>query len=84
MVFKSTLCEAKMYRVAISVTKRLPGIYRYIVANDYTSTPLSRSINIQGENANLHVMCICFSVCKARPQWSCCISQTKTHYVTKY
>ena len=46
----STSCEAIIYRVALLVRGRLPGVYQYTVTNDNTSTPLSRSITIQGEN----------------------------------
>ena len=46
----STSCEAIIYRVALIVRGRLPGVYQYTVTNDNTSTPLSRSITIQGEN----------------------------------
>ena len=49
-IIDSTLCEAKMYRVALVVRGRLPGLYQYTVTNDNTSTPLSRSITIHGEN----------------------------------
>ena len=46
----STSCEAKIYKVALRVRGRLPGVYKYTVTNDNTKTPLSRSITIQGEN----------------------------------
>ena len=50
LIIDSTSCEDKVYRVALLIRGRLPGIYRYTVANDNTRTPLSRSITILGEN----------------------------------
>ena len=50
VVCDGVVCDAKMYRVALLVRGRLPGVYQYTSTNDNTRTPLSRSITIQGEN----------------------------------
>ena len=50
VICDSTSCNTKMYRVALLVRGRLPGVYRYTGTNVKTRTPLSRSITIQGEN----------------------------------
>ena len=46
----STACNAKVYRVALLVRGRLPGVYQYTSTNDNTRTSQSRSITIHGEN----------------------------------
>ena len=50
VVCDGIVCDAIMYRVALLVRGRLPGVYQYTCTNDNTRTPLSRSITIQGEN----------------------------------
>ena len=50
VICDSTSCDAKMYRFALLVRGRLPGVYQYTGTNNKTRTPQSRSITIQGEN----------------------------------
>ena len=46
----SNYCDVLIYRAALLVTGRLPGVYQFTGTNGNTRTPLSRSITIQGEN----------------------------------
>ena len=50
VICASNLCDVKIYRVALLLTGRLPGVYQFTGTNGNTRTPLSRSITIQGEN----------------------------------